>query len=172
MLRNLFGCTWWYHKVTRLKWKLILVHAEIVLILTQDRCMVCVKRTIGSEIILEAPCGTLRWHGSCGISLLSLSRQSYCQCKNPMVLLSDIGHTSLEIILDAPDGTPKWLGSSESLVHLKILLFLMQDRCIVCVDRTIGLKIVWTHPMELLGDVGHVDSCFFLFEDSVSVGAT
>jgi hypothetical protein len=25
----------------RLKWKLILVHLEIVLILTQDRCMVC-----------------------------------------------------------------------------------------------------------------------------------
>ena len=27
------------------------------------------------------------------------------------------------------------------------------------------------HPMELLGDVGHVESCFGLFGDSVSVGA-
>ena len=27
------------------------------------------------------------------------------------------------------------------------------------------------HPMELLGDVGHVESHFFLFGDSVSVGA-
>jgi hypothetical protein len=27
----------------RLKWKLDLVHLEIVLILTQDRCMVCAK---------------------------------------------------------------------------------------------------------------------------------
>ena len=26
-------------------------------------------------------------------------------------------------------------------------------------------------PMELLGDVGHVESHFFLFGDSVSVGA-
>ena len=25
--------------------------------------------------------------------------------------------------------------------------------------------------MELLGDLGHVESCFFLFGDSVSVGA-
>jgi hypothetical protein len=28
---------------------------EIVLILTQDRCMVCAERTIGLEIILNAP---------------------------------------------------------------------------------------------------------------------
>ena len=27
------------------------------------------------------------------------------------------------------------------------------------------------HPMELLGDVGHVESLFFLFGGSVSVGA-
>jgi hypothetical protein len=33
---------------------------EIVLILTQDRCTVCAERTIGSEIILDAPDGTRR----------------------------------------------------------------------------------------------------------------
>ena len=33
--------------MTMLKWKLVLVLLEIVLILTQDRCMVCVKHTIG-----------------------------------------------------------------------------------------------------------------------------
>jgi hypothetical protein len=33
--------------MTRLKWKLDLVHLEIVLILTQDRCTVCVERTRG-----------------------------------------------------------------------------------------------------------------------------
>jgi hypothetical protein len=42
----------------RLKWKLVLVHLEIVLILTQDRCTVCAERTIGSKIVLEAPDGT------------------------------------------------------------------------------------------------------------------
>jgi hypothetical protein len=31
-----------------------------MLILTQDRCMVCVERTIGLEIILDAPDGTAR----------------------------------------------------------------------------------------------------------------
>ena len=30
---------------------------------------------------------------------------------------------------------------------------------------------LWTHPMDLLGDVGHVEPCFGLFEDSVSVVA-
>ena len=33
---------------------------DIVLILTQDRCMVCIIHTIGSEIILDAPDGTPR----------------------------------------------------------------------------------------------------------------
>ena len=33
---------------------------EIVLILTQDRSTVCVVRTVGSEIILDAPDGTPR----------------------------------------------------------------------------------------------------------------
>ena len=41
---------------------------EIVLILSQDPCTVCAERTTGSEIILDAPDGTLRWLGSCGIS--------------------------------------------------------------------------------------------------------
>ena len=42
------------------------------------------------------------------------------------------------------------------LVHLEIVLILMQDSCMVCVDRAIGSEIIWTQPMELLGDVGHV----------------
>ena len=37
-----------------LKCKLDLVHLEIVLILTQDRCMICVEGTIGMEIVLDA----------------------------------------------------------------------------------------------------------------------
>ena len=39
----------------RLKWKPVSVHLEVVLILTRDRCTVCAKRTIGSEIVLDAP---------------------------------------------------------------------------------------------------------------------
>ena len=59
-LRNRFGRTRCYSYVTRFNWKLILVCLEIVLILTQNRCVVCAKHTIGSEIILEAPDGTPR----------------------------------------------------------------------------------------------------------------
>ena len=51
-LRNHFGHTRWYSYVTRLKWKLVSVCLEIVLILTHDTYMVCAKRIIGSEIIL------------------------------------------------------------------------------------------------------------------------
>ena len=46
-----------------------------------------------------------------------------------------------------------------------------QDSCTVCVERAIGSEIIWMHAMELLGDMGHVESHFLTFGDSVSVGA-
>jgi hypothetical protein len=49
------------------------------------------------------------------------------------------------------------------------MLLLMQVRCSVCAERTIGSKIILEHPMELLSDLGHVESRFGA--DSVSVGA-
>ena len=55
--------------------------------------------------------------------------------------------------------------------YLEIVLILTQDRCMVCVKRIIGLKIVWTHPMELLGDVSHVESHLFSARRHVSVCA-
>jgi hypothetical protein len=45
----------------------------------------------------------------------------------------------------------------------------MQDRCMVCTEHTIGSKIVLHTPMELLGDMGHVESHFGPFGDCVSV---
>jgi len=44
--------------MTRLNWKIDSVCLEIVLNFTQDRCMVCAERTIGSEIVLDAPDAT------------------------------------------------------------------------------------------------------------------
>ena len=40
-------------------WNLTYFSLEIVLVLVQDRCTVCAKRTIGSEIISDAPMGLL-----------------------------------------------------------------------------------------------------------------
>jgi len=57
-LRNYFGCTIWYSWVKRLKWKLGSVTLEIVLILMQGRCMVCMEHTLCLEINLDAPDGT------------------------------------------------------------------------------------------------------------------
>ena len=67
-----------------MKWKLVSVRFEVVLILTQDRCMVCTKHTIGSEISLDAPDGT----------------QDRC----PVCAKCSIGS---EISFDATDGTPR-----------------------------------------------------------------
>jgi hypothetical protein len=40
------------------KWNLVSVCLEIMLVSMQDRCTVCAKHTIGLEIILDAPDGT------------------------------------------------------------------------------------------------------------------
>jgi hypothetical protein len=48
------------------------------------------------------------------------------------------------------------------------VLILIQDRCTVCAERTVSSEIILD---ELLGDVGHVESCFSPFIDSVSLGA-
>jgi hypothetical protein len=48
---------------------------------------------------------------------------------------------------------------------------LTQNRCTVCVERTIGSKIILDTPEEHLGDMGHVESHFKPFGDSVSIGA-
>ena len=55
------------------------------------------------------------------------------------------------------------------LLHLETVLISTQDRCTVCAKPTIGS--FWVHPMELLSDVGHVESGFGPFGDSVSVRA-
>jgi hypothetical protein len=72
------------------------------------------------------------------------------------------------------------------LVHLKIVLILTQDRCMVCTEGTVGLDIVLgylemvlvesyfglfrycLHQIELLRDVVHVESHFGLFGDGPS----
>jgi hypothetical protein len=46
--------------VKRVMWNLVLVRSEMELASVQDRCKVCVKHTIGSEMILDAPNGTSR----------------------------------------------------------------------------------------------------------------
>ena len=46
--------------MTRLKWKLVLVRLEIVLVLVQDRCTVYARRTMGSKIVLDTMMVLLR----------------------------------------------------------------------------------------------------------------
>jgi hypothetical protein len=73
-LRNSFGRTRWNSKETWVMWNLIPVHLETLLVSVQDRCMVCAKRTIGSEIILDAPNGTPRLRVSTRNSFWSIWR--------------------------------------------------------------------------------------------------
>jgi hypothetical protein len=40
-----------------------------------------------------------------------------------------------------------------------------------CTEREVGLEIILGAPMEILGDVGHVEACFRLFGDCVNLDA-
>jgi hypothetical protein len=53
---------------TWVMWNLVLVCLETVLVLVQDRSMLCAKHTISSEIILDAPDGNPTLCGSSGSS--------------------------------------------------------------------------------------------------------
>jgi hypothetical protein len=59
-LENHFGRTQRNSEVIWVKWKLVSVHLEIVLISVQDMCMLWDEHIIGSEIILGTPNGTPR----------------------------------------------------------------------------------------------------------------
>ena len=87
-------------------WNLTSFHLEIVLVSVQDRCMVCARRTIGSDKLfwthlmvplgdeaqVEAYFGPLE-----KVLILTQDRCMVC-----------VEHTiGWEIILDAPDGTPR-----------------------------------------------------------------
>ena len=49
------------------------------------------------------------------------------------------------------------------LVGLERVLILMKDRCMVCIECNIGLELILDAPMDLLGDVGHMESRFSPF---------
>ena len=69
----------------------------------QDRCTVCIKHAIGSEIILDTPNGTPRGRGwnltSFSLETLLVSVQDRCTVCAKRTIGS-------EIVLESPDGTP------------------------------------------------------------------
>ena len=86
-------------------WDLTSFSLETVLVSVQDRSTVCAKRTIGAEIILDAPDGTPRRRGSRKLVSVRLEKlliltQDRCTVCVECIIGSNI-------VLDAPDGTPR-----------------------------------------------------------------
>jgi hypothetical protein len=46
--------------MTLVIWNLVSIHLETAVLSVQDRCTVCAKRTIGTDIVLDAKDGTPR----------------------------------------------------------------------------------------------------------------
>ena len=112
----------------------------------QDRCMVCARCTIGLQIVLDAPDATPRSRGSCGISLLSVWTQCWCRCKIGAWFALDVpwAHKSFWTHSMVPLGDVAQVEARFGLSDL--VLILTQDRCMVCVKRTIGSEIILDAP--------------------------
>jgi hypothetical protein len=87
-------------------WNLVSICFKIVLASVQDRCSVCVKRTIGSLIVLDAPMVLLGHEGlveiySVCLKVVLLMTQDRCTFCTKRTIGS-------KIVLDAPSGTRMW----------------------------------------------------------------
>jgi hypothetical protein len=64
-----------------------------------------------------------------------------------------------------------WVMWNLNLVRLETVFVLVQDTCIVCAKRTIGLVIVLDGPKVLLGDEAQVEARYGPFGDSANLFA-
>ena len=64
-----------------------------------------------------------------------------------------------------------WVLWNLVLDHSEIVLVPVEDRCTVSAKCTIGLEIIWTHPMVLLSDKAQVEVRFSPFGDCVNLDA-
>jgi hypothetical protein len=118
-----------------LMWYLVLVRSKMVLVSEQDRCMVCAKCTIGSEIVLRTPNGLLGDYAHVeahfnpfGDSANLDARLVHCLRRTYHRLENCFGHTRLNTYV-------MWVSSNLALVHLETVLVLVQDRCMVLHQR-------------------------------------
>jgi hypothetical protein len=87
------------------KWNLISVHLEIVLISTQDRCMICAERTIGLEsfwthLIVLLGDVIKQELISIRLEIVLISTQDRCTVCAECIIV-------MEITLGTPDSTPR-----------------------------------------------------------------
>ena len=123
-------------------WNLTSFCLETVLVSVQDRCIVCARCTIGLHIILDAHDGTPRSCGFCGISLLSIWRQCWCQCKIGAWFALDVPQAQKSVWTHSmvPLGDVAQVEARFGLSDL--VLILTQDRSTVCVKRTIRSETI------------------------------
>jgi hypothetical protein len=116
---------------------------------TQDRCTVCAKLVIGSEIISDAPDGTPTVYGSSGGSFGSVWR--YCKSRHK---------TGAQFVPNIPQTWKSfWAHPTVALVDISqvelvsvslvIMLISMQDRGRVCAEGIIVSEIIVDTPDDI-----------------------
>ena len=92
--------------MTWVMWNLVSIRLEIVLVLVQDSCTVCARRTIGSKMfwthtaLLLGNEGQVEYLVSVRLDIVLILTQDRCAVCAERTIGS-------EIILDAPDGTSR-----------------------------------------------------------------
>jgi hypothetical protein len=127
-------------------WNLFSVLLERVLALVHDRCTVCVKCTIGSKFVLDAPDGTPR----CEAQI----EARFGPFEDSVSFIASYVHGLPQMYHSLRNrfGRSGWFSLVTRLkwkllsVHLCIVLILIQDRCTVCAERTVGSVIILDAP--------------------------
>ena len=107
----------------------------------QESCMICARRTIGSEIILDAPDGNTRRaqvearFGPLEIKLIFTQDRCTVCIKRTIGSENHFGRTRWNSVVT-------WVMQNLTSFRLETVLALVQDRCMVCARHTIGLEIV------------------------------
>ena len=127
-------------------WNLTSFCLETVLVSVQDSCMVCARRTIGLEIILDAPDGTTRRRGSSGSSFQSIWRLCKSSCKIGARFASNVPYARKSFWTHPTELLGEVVVWNLTSFHLETVLVSVQERCMVCARCTIGSKIVLDAP--------------------------
>ena len=90
--------------MTWVLWNHVSDHLEIVLVSVEDRCLVCAKRCIGSDIVFNVPMVLLGDEAQVEAPFSPFGDSAILTQDRCVVCVKPIGS---EIILDTPDGTPR-----------------------------------------------------------------
>ena len=120
-------------------WNLTSFRLEMVLVLGQDKSIICPRCTIGLQIILDALNGTTRCQGSSGSSFWPFGYSAKLDARLVHGLRQMYHRHGNHFRHNRWNPKVMWVMWNLASFRLETVLVSVQDRCMVCARRSIGL---------------------------------